>query len=320
MPKKQQAEKNMQIEGGLFVGIFKGLAAGMEKTRLAFFSRLNEVFGAEEKIDEEIFEMLEDALIGADVGVGTSMEMVEKIRRISKEKRLTEVSELKEYLINEIEDILNEGEHELRIIKGSLNIILIVGVNGAGKTTSIGKLAYILKNDGYKVLAAAGDTFRAGAIEQLNTWCQRSGVDLIKHNEGADPAAVVFDAIQAAKSRKTEVLLIDTAGRLQNKTNLMEELKKIRRIVEREGSGISETLLVLDATMGQNALSQAKIFSEATGVTGVILTKLDGTAKGGVVLGIQNEYKLPIKYIGTGEAIDCLLPFDSKEFSKALLL
>jgi len=196
----------------------------------------------------------------------------------------------------------------------------MVGVNGVGKTTSIGKLSYELRKQGYKVLAAAGDTFRAAAIEQLQVWCQRAGIDLIHHKEGSDPAAVVYDALQAAKSRKTDVLIIDTAGRLQTKKNLMEELKKIRRVVEREvPDGLKEILLTLDATTGQNALSQAKLFTEAAGVTGVILTKLDGTAKGGVILGIQDEYQIPVKFIGTGEKIENMEEFDPKAFSRALL-
>ncbi|HOB81230.1 MAG TPA: signal recognition particle-docking protein FtsY [Peptococcaceae bacterium] len=286
----------------------------------AIFQKVAEVVSGKTQIDEELFEELEETLITADVGVETSVQLVDKVRERTKKEKLSSAEELQEVLKEEIALLLSEGNHQLDVAKGRLNVILVVGVNGVGKTTTIGKLGYSLKQQGYKVMVAAADTFRAAAIEQLQTWCQRGGLELIHHHEGADPAAVVYDALQAAQSRKVDVLLIDTAGRLQTKTNLMEELKKIRRIIDREsGDGLREVLLVLDATTGQNALSQARLFSEATGVTGVILTKTDGTAKGGVILGIQNEYKLPVKYLGFGETIDSLREFIPEEFSASLL-
>lgn len=301
------------------MGFFNSLAEGLAKTRQAFVDKVTGVVNSIKPIDEELFDELEEALIQADVGVNTSFKLVDKLRRTARENKLKEAQELKAYLEKEIEEILVAGEHVLHLEKGKLNVILMVGVNGAGKTTSTGKLIHMLKKEGYKVLVAAGDTFRAAAVDQLLIWCQRNGVDLIKHNEGADPAAVVYDGLQAAKSRKCDVLIIDTAGRLQNKTNLMEELKKVRRVIDKEAPAQQEVLLTLDATTGQNALSQAKIFTEAVGVTGVILTKLDGTAKGGVVLGIQDEYGLPVKFVGTGEKIDNFEPFNPELFSKALL-
>ncbi|PKM89293.1 MAG: signal recognition particle-docking protein FtsY [Firmicutes bacterium HGW-Firmicutes-12] len=301
------------------MGFFNQFTEGLSKTRQAFVERVSGIISGMKPIDEGLFEELEEGLIQADVGVNTALKLVESLRKITRENKLKESHELKAYLEKEIERILLEGDHTLQLEKGQLNVILMVGVNGAGKTTSTGKLTNMLKKEGYKVLVAAGDTFRAAAIDQLQVWCQRAGVDLIKHSEGSDPAAVVFDALQAARSRKCDVLVVDTAGRLQNKTNLMEELKKIRRIIEKEGVGAQEILLTLDATTGQNALSQAKLFTEAVGVTGVILTKLDGTAKGGVVLGIQDEYNLPVKLVGTGEKIDDLEHFNPELFSKALL-
>ncbi|MCR4442356.1 MAG: signal recognition particle-docking protein FtsY [Peptococcaceae bacterium] len=302
------------------MNIFDQVAGGLAKTKRAFFDKVAGLLTGVKPIDEELFEKLEEALIGADVGVATSLKLVGNIRKKAGEKKLREAHELRAVLEEEIKRMLAEGDHELHLDKNALNVILMVGVNGTGKTTSIGKLGYRLKKEGYSVMAAAGDTFRAAAIEQLQVWCQRSGIDLIKHNEGADPAAVVYDALQAARSRKIEVLLVDTAGRLQTKTNLMEELKKMRRVIARECPGApQEVLLTLDAATGQNALSQAKLFSEAVTVTGVILTKLDGTARGGVILGIQDEYKLPVKFIGTGEKIADLEKFVPENFSRALL-
>lgn len=301
------------------MGFFNSLTEGLAKTRQAFVDKVTGVINSVKPIDEELFDELEEALIQADVGVNTSLKLVDKLRKTARENKLKEAQELKSYLEKEIEKILLAGDHVLQLEKGKLNVILMVGVNGAGKTTSTGKLIHMLKKEGYKVLVAAGDTFRAAAVDQLLIWCQRNGVDLIKHSEGADPAAVVFDGVQAAKSRKCDVLIIDTAGRLQNKTNLMEELKKVRRVIDKESPAQKEVLLTLDATTGQNALSQAKLFTEAVGVTGVILTKLDGTAKGGVVLGIQDEYGLPVKFVGTGEKIDNFEPFNPELFSKALL-
>lgn len=301
------------------MGIFDSLKSGLGKTKQVFVEKITGIVTGQKPIDEELFEELEEALIQADVGVNTSVKLVQMLRSKAKELKLREAGELRNLLEEEITKILSSGDHILNIKKGQLNIILIVGVNGVGKTTSIGKLSGWLKDQGYKVLAAAADTFRAAAIDQLKVWCQRAEVDLIHHSEGSDPAAVVYDALQAAKSRKTDILIIDTAGRLQTKTNLMEELKKIYRVIMREvPDGPHETLLVLDSTTGQNALSQARMFRDAAGVTGVILTKLDGTAKGGVILGIQDEYQLPVKIIGTGEKMDDIGLFDAEVFSRAL--
>ncbi|MDD2211875.1 MAG: signal recognition particle-docking protein FtsY [Clostridia bacterium] len=286
----------------------------------SFFKKVTAVVIGRGSLDEELFEELEEALILADVGVETAIQLVEAVRRRTREEKLSTAEELQEVLREEIVAILKEGQHRLFLEKGRVTPILVVGVNGVGKTTSLGKLGYWLKNKGFKVMVAAADTFRAAAIEQLEVWCQQAGLELIHHQEGADPAAVVYDALQAAKSRQIEVLLIDTAGRLQTKTNLMEELKKIRRVIDKEIPEASEEVfLVLDATTGQNALSQAKLFSQAVGVTGVILTKMEGTAKGGVILGIQNEYKLPVKFIGVGEKIDSLKEFDAETFSQGLI-
>lgn len=301
------------------MGFFDKIKAGLDKTKQAFVDTVSTVFAVGKPIDEELFEELEEALIQADVGVPTAVKLVDTLRTVAKEKKLTEAQELSVLLEEEITNILKEGSHELLLDDDKVNVILMVGVNGVGKTTSIGKLSNILKQQGHRVLVAAADTFRAGAIDQLKVWCQRSGVDLIQHQEGADPGAVVFDAIQAGKSRGSNVLIVDTAGRLQNKTNLMEELKKIKRIIDRELPDTTpEVLLTLDATTGQNALSQAKLFTEAVGVNGVILTKLDGTAKGGVIIGVQDEFFLPVKFIGVGEKIDDLQVFDPETFSKAL--
>lgn len=301
------------------MGLFEQLKDGLGKTKQVFVDKVTEIVTGRKPIDDELFEELEEALIQADAGVDTSLKLVERLKKKAQENKLQEAYELHQVLEEEITHILTCGEHRLDLEKGRLNVVLVVGVNGVGKTTSIGKLSSILKNQGYKVMLAAADTFRAAAAEQLEIWSRRSGVDIIRQNEGSDPGAVVFDALQAAKSRQTEVLLIDTAGRLQTKTNLMEELKKIRRVIERDiPGGPQEVLLVLDAATGQNALSQAKLFLEAVDVTGVILTKLDGTAKGGVVLGIQNEYQLPVKYIGIGEKIEDLREFEPEAFSKAL--
>ncbi len=301
------------------MGLFEQLKDGLGKTKQVFVDKVTEIVTGRKPIDDELFEELEEALIQADAGVDTSLKLVARLRKKAQENKLQEAYELYQVLEEEVTRILTRGEHRLDLEKGRLNVVLVVGVNGVGKTTSIGKLSSILKNQGYKVMLAAADTFRAAAAEQLEIWSRRSGVDIIRQNEGSDPGAVVFDALQAAKSRQTEVLLIDTAGRLQTKTNLMEELKKIRRVIERDiPGGPQEVLLVLDAATGQNALSQAKLFLEAVDVTGVILTKLDGTAKGGVVLGIQNEYQLPVKYIGIGEKTEDLREFEPEAFSKAL--
>jgi len=298
----------------------KQLNLGLDKTRQGFVSKVFGIFSGRE-IDDDLYEELEEALIAGDVGVETALEIVDRLQKRAKEEKIKYASELKEALADEIADLLGQEVTPLDLTKGELNIILVVGVNGVGKTTSIGKLANRLKNDGYKVILGAADTFRAAASDQLKIWGQRVGVDVIAHQEGADPAAVVFDAIAGAKNRNAEVLIVDTAGRLQNKTNLMNELSKIRKVIDREANGaLKEILLVLDATTGQNALSQAKTFGEATGITGVVLTKLDGTAKGGVVLGIKEQYDLPVKYIGVGEQMEDLQVFDPQSFARALFM
>lgn len=301
------------------MGFFDSIKEGLGKTRQTFVERVTTIVTGHKPIDDELFDELEEALIQADVGVNTALKLVEALRIKAKEEKLHEAGQLRQVMEEEISRILAEGQHNLNLETGRLNVLIVVGVNGVGKTTTIGKLSHQLKAEGHKVLIAAADTFRAAAIDQLRVWSQRAGVDLVAHSEGSDPAAVVYDSIQAAKSRKSDVLLIDTAGRLQNKRNLMEELKKVKRVISREvPGGPHEVLLVLDATTGQNALSQAKLFGEAVDVTGVILTKLDGTAKGGVILGIQAEYQMPVKYIGTGEKIDNLDVFDPELFSQAL--
>ena len=300
------------------MGFFDKLKNGLSKTRENFSQKVNDVFKVFQKIDEELFEELEEALITADVGVNTSMEIIEKLRDSAREKKLQDASELKEELKNIIFDMLDSNSAPI-VLDTKPSVILVIGVNGVGKTTSIGKIASLLKNDGKKVVLAAADTFRAAAIDQLDIWADRAGVDIIKHSEGSDPAAVVFDAIGAAKSRGADVLICDTAGRLHNKVNLMNELNKIFRVIERELPGASrEVLLVLDATTGQNALSQAKLFGETAVITGVVLTKLDGTAKGGAVIAINNEQNIPVKLIGVGEGIDDLQYFNPREFATAL--
>lgn len=300
------------------MGLFDKLKNGLKKTREGIVDKVSELVTGYKKIDDEFFEELEEILIQADVGVNTSVELVERLRKRAKEEKVEDTNKVNELLQEEVAKILDDDYIELNINSG-LTVIMVVGVNGVGKTTTIGKLAHILKSEGKKVLIAAGDTFRAAAIDQLQVWSNRVGVDLIHHTEGADPGAVTYDAIKAANSRGADILIIDTAGRLQTKTNLMEELKKVRRVIEREIEGAPhEVLLVLDATTGQNAISQAKIFSQAVNVTGIVLTKLDGTAKGGVVLAINTELDIPVKYIGIGEKIEDLRPFSAKDFGKAL--
>ena len=300
------------------MGLFSKLTDSLSKTRKGFVEKIFDAFTGKE-IDDDLYDELEELLIQGDVGVNTAVELVERLREREKQDKLKYAEQLKDALIDEISKIMGDETAVLNLVPGQLNIILMVGVNGVGKTTSIGKLAYLLKQQGHKVILGAGDTFRAAAAEQLKVWGDRVGVDVISHQEGADPAAVVFDAIAAAKSRKCDVLIVDTAGRLQNKANLMNELSKMRKVIDREAPDcLQEVLLVLDATTGQNAISQAKIFGESTGVTGVILTKLDGTAKGGVVIGIRSEFDLPVKLIGVGEQIDNMEFFDAQAFSKAL--
>lgn len=300
------------------MGLFSTLSDSLSKTRKGFVEKIFDAFTGKE-IDDDLYDELEELLIQGDVGVNTAVDLVERLREREKKDKLKYAEQLQEALVEEIAEIMGDEKAALDLKADELNIILMVGVNGVGKTTSIGKLAYLLKQQGHKVILGAGDTFRAAAAEQLKVWGDRVGVDVISHQEGADPAAVVFDAIAAAKSRKCDVLIVDTAGRLQNKANLMNELSKMRKVIDREAPGcLREVLLVLDATTGQNAISQAKIFGDATGVTGVILTKLDGTAKGGVVIGIRSEFDLPVKLIGTGEAIDNMELFDAKAFGRAL--
>jgi len=299
-------------------GFFAKLKEGLTKTRENFVEKIEVVFTGRKKIDEELYEELEEVLISSDIGVNTSFELVERLRKEVKIQKISEPSELTQVLQELITELLGK-EETLNLAKQGPSVILVVGVNGVGKTTTIGKLANRLKKDGKRVIMAAGDTFRAAAIDQLEVWGERSGIEIIKHQEGADPAAVAYDAVQAAKSRDIDVVIVDTAGRLHNKVNLMEELRKVKRVIEREIPGAPhEVLLVLDATTGQNALQQAKTFQEVAGVTGIVLTKLDGTAKGGVVLGILGETQIPVKWIGIGEGIDDLRPFVPKDFAAAL--
>lgn len=299
------------------MGFFQKIAEGLRKTRESMGQKIDALFGAFTKIDESLFEELEEALILSDVGAATSSEICSRLRSRVKEEGVTDPVKVRGLLQQVIANMLEGGE-ELHI-STKPSIILVIGVNGVGKTTTIGKLAANLKGEGKRVILGAADTFRAAAIEQLQVWADRAGVDLIKHGEGADPAAVVFDAIAAGKARNADVIICDTAGRLHNKKNLMDELAKISRVISREAPGCDvEVLLVLDATTGQNALNQARQFQETAGVTGIILTKLDGTARGGVVIGIKAELNLPVKYIGVGEQIDDLRPFDPAAFAAAL--
>ncbi|GAB4274229.1 signal recognition particle-docking protein FtsY [Thermincola ferriacetica] len=301
------------------MGFFSKLKEKLTKTREGFVEKIESLVTGRKKIDEELYEELEEALIQSDVGINTALELVEELRRRVKERKVEDAAELKNILQEIITEVLMDDESRLELEKGKPNVIMVVGVNGVGKTTTIGKLAYQIKVGGRKVLLAAGDTFRAAAIDQLEIWSKRVGCDIIKHKENADPAAVVFDAIQAARARNIDVLIIDTAGRLHTKSNLMEELKKVYRVISREmPDAPHEVLLVLDATTGQNAISQAKLFGEAVGVTGIVLTKLDGTAKGGVIIGIKKELDVPVKLIGVGEQIEDLRPFKPGEFVEAL--
>ncbi|MBD3918208.1 signal recognition particle-docking protein FtsY [Paenibacillus sp. PR3] len=293
---------------------------GLVKTSKAIVERVEELITRRKKIDEEFFEELEEILISADVGVNTVVGLIDSLRAEVKARKIEDASELQPILSEKLVEILKgKDDPELHMAESGLTIILFVGVNGVGKTTTIGKLAHKFKSEGKSVLMAAGDTFRAGAIEQLEVWGQRVGVDVIKQSAGSDPAAVMYDAVQAAKQRGVDVLLCDTAGRLQNKSNLMDELNKIFRVIQREvPSAPHEVLLVLDATTGQNALSQAKLFGEKSGVTGLVLTKLDGTAKGGIIIAIRNELNLPVKLVGLGEKMNDLQVFDSEQFVHAL--
>lgn len=299
------------------MGFFSKIAAGIKKTKDSIMGKFDTLLNSFTKIDEDFFEELEELLITCDIGVETSLAICSKLREKVKEKGLTNPADIKECLKDIITEML--GEDKTLDLSTTPSVVLIIGVNGAGKTTTIGKLAAKYKNQGKKVLVAAADTFRAAAIDQLQVWTERAGVDIVKHAEGSDPAAVVFDAVTAAKARGTDVLICDTAGRLHNKKNLMDELKKISRIIHEQGEGCSlETLLVLDATTGQNAVNQAKLFSEVADITGIVLTKLDGTAKGGIIISIHNELGIPVKLVGVGEKLDDLQEFNAREFAEAL--
>lgn len=291
---------------------------GLEKSRENFQNKLNDLLAVYRKVDEDFFEALEEMLIQADVGFNTVMELVDELRMEAKRQNISETSELREVIVEKIVEIYVQDDEDIdrmNIENDRLNVILMVGVNGVGKTTTIGKLAHRYKQEGKKVMLAAGDTFRAGAIEQLKVWGERVGVEVISQKEGSDPAAVMYDAVNVAKNRGADILICDTAGRLQNKANLMNELQKVRKVIDRNVPGAPhEVLLALDATTGQNALSQAKSFKEVTQVTGIVLTKLDGTAKGGIVLAIRNELQIPVKFVGLGEKLDDLQPFDAESY------
>ena len=300
------------------VSLFDRLKQGLTKAKQGITDRIDEVLKAYTKVDEELLEDLEEVLITADVGVNTTMDIIEKLEDVIRTKKITDPQDVREELKLIIEDILSKDDTKLDV-SHSPTIILMVGVNGVGKTTTIGKLAHRYKSEGKKVLLAAGDTFRAAAIDQLEVWANRCNVDIIKHQEGADPGAVIFDAIKASKARGVDVLICDTAGRLHNKSNLMNELGKVFKIVDREyPEAKKEVLLVVDATTGQNAVSQAKSFKEVCDITGLALTKLDGTAKGGVILAVKSEVDVPVKLIGVGEKMEDLQEFDSKSFVDAL--
>lgn len=293
--------------------------AGLEKTRNSFTSKVNDLVARYRKVDEDFFEELEDLLLQADVGFETVMELMDKLRFEVQRKNIKDTNGIQTIISEKLVEIYEQGEEDLIELNmqsnGELTVILFVGVNGVGKTTTIGKLAHRLKSEGKTVVLAAGDTFRAGAIDQLQVWGDRVGCEVIKQSEGSDPAAVMYDAIRAAKNRKADVLICDTAGRLQNKVNLMNELEKVHRVISREiPNAPHEVLLALDATTGQNALVQAQTFKEVTNVTGIVLTKLDGTAKGGIVLAIRNKLHIPVKFVGLGEKMDDLQPFDAERY------
>ncbi|MBE6665455.1 MAG: signal recognition particle-docking protein FtsY [Ruminococcaceae bacterium] len=300
------------------MGFFDKLKKGLTKTKKAFVSGIDTIFGAYEEVGEDLFDDLEELLVCSDIGAETAMEILDRLRDRVYEDRITVPNVAKIELFDILSDMIGESE-PIVYEKGKMTVILVIGVNGVGKTTSIAKMAYDIKRNGKKVLLAAADTFRAAAIDQLAVWADRAGVDLISQSEGSDPAAVVFDAAAAAKKRGADVLIIDTAGRLHNKKNLMNELEKINRVISRElPDAIRETLLVLDATTGQNAVIQAKEFKNVANITGLVLTKLDGTAKGGIVISIRKELGIPVKFVGVGEKIDDLQPFDHNDFIGAL--
>ena len=313
---ENESEENSETEKKQ--GFFSRLVAGLTKTRDSFVSGIDSIFSGFSSIDDDFYEEIEEILIMGDIGVRATQEILENLQQKVKENHIKQPEECKELLIQSIKEQMEVGETAYRF-EHEKSVVLVVGVNGVGKTTSVGKLAGKLKAQGRKVVLAAADTFRAAAGAQLEEWAHRAGVDMIGGQEGADPAAVVYDAVAAAKARKADVLLCDTAGRLHNKKNLMEELKKINRIIDKEyPDAFRETLVVLDGTTGQNALAQAKQFMEVADITGIILTKMDGTAKGGIAVAIQSELGIPVKYIGVGETIDDLQKFDSEQFVDAL--
>ena len=301
------------------MGFFDKLKQGLSKTKQSFNDKVNNVFSACRKVDEDLLEELEEALIMSDVGVETSTKIISKLRDRIKKQNIKEAEEVKQALREEIKNIFDEVDNSLHL-DTKPSVILVVGVNGVGKTTSIGKIANRLKQDGKKVVIAAADTFRAAAVEQLEIWANRAGCPIVKKEEGADPASVVYDAIRKTKEENADVLICDTAGRLHNKKYLMDELEKIKRVIDKELPDASkEILLVLDATTGQNAILQVQAFKETVDITGLVLTKLDGTAKGGVVIGITNENHMPVKFIGVGEQIDDMEVFNSEDFVKAII-
>lgn len=300
------------------LGLWGRLKQGLSKTRKNIISGIDTLFSSYDSINDELFEELEEILVMGDVGVKSTQEILERLKKAIKENHIKEPEECKEYLIKSIKQQMQVNEKDYDFLK-TTSVVMVIGVNGVGKTTTIGKLASILKKEGKRVLIAAADTFRAAAGEQLEEWAHRAGVDIIKGNEGADPTSVLYDAVKAARSRHVDVLLCDTAGRLHNKKNLMEELKKMNRIIEREfPEAKQENLIVLDGTTGQNALAQAKEFSQAAPLSGIVLTKMDGTAKGGIAIAIQSELSIPVKFIGVGEKIEDLQTFDAERFVNAL--
>ena len=314
-----KANSNTSTDSKGKTGIFARLRSGLQKTREDFTRKIVNLVSSSKALDDDFWDELEEILIQADAGVPTSLHLVESVKKSAKKQKLTQPAEVIDVIKQEVMNLFTEQDTNLNLNPSGLSIILVVGVNGSGKTTSIAKLAHRYKQENKRVILAAADTFRAAAIDQLQIWADRTGVELIKHAEGADPGAVVFDAVSAARGRKADILIIDTAGRLQNKTNLMKEIGKIRKIIDREAeNALQEVLLVLDATTGQNAIVQARAFEEVTGVTGIILTKLDGTAKGGIVLAIAKELKLAVKLIGIGEGMEDLRDFSAAAFSEAL--
>ena len=301
------------------MGFFEKLKQGLGKTKTSFDEKINNVFSTFRKVDEDFLEELEEILIMSDIGMDTSVKIVDKLRSTIKKENLKDEEDVKNALRKEMQNILDEVDNSLHL-ETKPSVILVVGVNGVGKTTSIGKIANRLRKEGKKVVVAAADTFRAAAVEQLEIWSKRSGAEIVKRDEGRDPASVVFDAIKKTKETQADVLIVDTAGRLHNKQYLMDELRKIKKVIDKEMEGCAqETLLVIDGTTGQNAISQVKAFKEETDVTGLVLTKMDGTAKGGVVLGIVEENKIPVKFIGVGEQMEDMEIFNSEEFVKAII-